>query len=428
MSLSENSLDGLSVYNSIHIHSFVTAPEVELFLRAIPKGSIVEIDAPSPVALVGGVLAVLASGLTPAIGGSGSGPGRRNNHHFRVVNFNFGSQNSDCPVNKDILDSIVPPHGKIVFQTSGSTGDGLQIEKSLTHLILEVHLLKKILEIDSSKQIVSLVPPQHVYGFLYGVLLPLVTGCDVHFAQQRDGLLDITDHQLKSADLIVTVPALWPLLRRVEIFQYLRSIVTSGSPFGERREREFLELQAGTNNQAKMLEVMGSTETGGIGYRSIGSADLSEFNFFDGVSVVDNTDGSQSLLSPFIDSQHLPFLLADRMEVSSDGSSFKHLGREDRVFKWASKRFSLTQLERDLSVCAGGAASIVYFEEDTSQPHGGILRAFIESSTISPQDIYTLLREKFPNTPHPTSIAVVEIFPKNPMGKVTKKLLLEASG
>ncbi len=149
---------------------------------------------------------------------------------------------------------------QITFFTSGSTGE----PKPLTHdyrlHVQEVHALAKIFT-DRSR-VVSFVPRHHIYGFLFSILLPKALKCESVWSVPlpTPGLVD----ELSNGDLMVAFPLLWGKLNEMSVrFGNGVQGVTSTGPC----PAETIENLC-RNGLDTMYEIYGSSETGGVGYRS----------------------------------------------------------------------------------------------------------------------------------------------------------------
>lgn len=91
------------------------------------------------------------------------------------------------------------------------------------------------------------------------------------------------------------------------------------------------------------VEVFGSTETGGIGYRTQ-SKNQACWTLFPGMSMQQDAEGITTLSSPYLSA---PYRLDDDIQLLP-GGQFRILGRLDRVVKIEEKRVSLDAIETTL--------------------------------------------------------------------------------
>ncbi len=145
------------------------------------------------------------------------------------------------------------------FSTSGSTGERKHFRHAEQTLWHEAQ--SWVTHLAGVKRVVVMCPTHHIYGFIWGVLIPKVL--NVPFIE--------VDHLEASrwlpGDLIVGVPAQWEWLAN----KFVRNTVpqqvigvSSTSPMPVLTRKSLMEY--GPN---KFLEIYGSTETAGVGYRQI---------------------------------------------------------------------------------------------------------------------------------------------------------------
>ena len=141
----------------------------------------------------------------------------------------------------------------MIFETSGSTGIPKRVFHVSALLRREAAFFLSILP--RPARVVRFVPPHHLYGYIFSVLLPELGGIPVFDARTFYGGYRPVD--FAPGDLIVATPHQWQWLfqRRVRLPNGIHG-VTSTSPappeiFG----------------RIPLLDVYGSTETSGVGYR-----------------------------------------------------------------------------------------------------------------------------------------------------------------
>ncbi|RBL73207.1 AMP-binding protein [Pseudomonas sp. MWU13-2625] len=225
--------------------------------------------------------------------------------------------------------------------TSGSSGEPKRIDKTLRQLANEVEALEQLWGADLGEAwIIGSVATQHIYGLLFRVLWPLCAGRPFG----RKQLAFSEDLQRASREhpafAWVASPALlkrmgdnldWPALSAV------RRVFSSGGA---------LPADAAQSLQQRLhqwpTEILGSSETGGIGWRQGASL----WQPFAGVELSQDSDGALLIASPYLPAGHVEHT-ADAARIAADGR-FELLGRLDRIVKLEEKRISLPMLEQAL--------------------------------------------------------------------------------
>ncbi len=240
--------------------------------------------------------------------------------------------------------SVLKPSQEIILFTSGSTGNPKKIACSLVQLFSEVADLEQCFgEKMQGKTIYTTVSHQHIYGLLFTVLWPLAVGRIVCYPalEYPEDIQRLADQQSKV--VLVASPAL--LKRLPQAIHIARDwvIFSSGGSL----------MKAEAKNVAESLgyypiEVLGSTETGGVGHRQQHALEGKDYwACFPSVSIeVDVASGCLCLDSPFFAGSD-PFIMGDRVEILENGR-FALLGRVDRIVKIEEKRVSLTEIEQHL--------------------------------------------------------------------------------
>jgi len=150
--------------------------------------------------------------------------------------------------------------GHITFFTSGSTGTPKATTHDITLHEQEVCALAEIFA--GRRRIISFVPRHHIYGFLFSILLPKALQVPVRWEAPlpTPGLIS----QLQPDDLVVAFPLLWGKLVELEVkFGSGISGVTSTGPCPATTIEVLCD-----NGLERMYEIYGSSETGGVGYRT----------------------------------------------------------------------------------------------------------------------------------------------------------------
>lgn len=226
--------------------------------------------------------------------------------------------------------------GLVVF-TSGSTGAPLAIRKTLRQLFDEVATLEATFgaQLPADATFISTVSHQHIYGLLFTVLWPVLTGRTL--APRRLEYPEELERDLAAGpSLLISSPA---HLKRLPAGRAWRmkclAVFSSGGPLSPDASQLAHEVTGHTP-----VEVYGSSETGGIAWRQGSTA---AWKALRGVDVRASAEGTLEVKSP-----HLPdaewFTTADRVELRGDSFTLK--GRADRLAKIEEKRVSLELIER----------------------------------------------------------------------------------
>lgn len=319
------------------------------------------------------------------------------------------------PFPRELKDLIL---GRIFsFATSGSTGQARLIEKHSDGLLAEVNVLKALYGLRKGQQVLSLVRPFHIYGFLHSFLLPLFTETSLQFFVSKGSLPSSDDGLPVASDLLIMVPAHWHLLNYLKTFHDCRTLVSSGAAFGPERQAELLEERV----CGRAYEILGSTETGGVGYRRLDVED-SEFRLFPGIRLETVEDGTL-VHSPFLSPEAFT-KSADRLRMIDD-VHFRHEGRSDRIFKYAGQRHSLAEAEDLLRNLTKAKEVRCFFQDDTSKAQGGVLFAWIEG-VWTEADLRALRPryEEATRCPFPHRLQVLKEFPRDAQGKIVLAELL----
>lgn len=322
-----------------------------------------------------------------------------------------------------------PCEVEIAFLTSGSSGSPVIVGKSFRCLMHEARTLIRTFGFTSTERFVSLVPPIHIYGFLFSFLVPLLAHAHVDYAlppppaRERasgDGPLpwETLAPQLSRADVVIAVPATWTSV--LAWATRARMVVSSAAPLGRHRTQAYLEKR-GTLTFV-VIEVFGSTETGGIGYRRVtaGPADeIAAFTLFAGVSIAPYETGTR-VTSPHVHGPGNTIATQDMIEVV-DTRRFRHLGRSDRVVKYSGRRIALSALEDALKRVLGAESVRCFFIADDMLAKGGWLEGHVaraqgarELDAVRARAVWRTAT----SLPFPERVFLYDAFPESTLGKV----------
>lgn len=232
---------------------------------------------------------------------------------------------------------------RLVMFTSGSTGEAKAVEKRLKQLEIEIAALEKQWgHLLQGATALATVSHQHIYGLLFRVLWPLSAGRCFHSQLYINPETLVRDAR-RSAAYWVASPA---QLKRLDLdspwgeIAELKALFSSGSPLQQDAAKQIL-----TRSGQSVIEIYGSTESGGIAWRQQDSDVDTAWRLFQGLTLTAKDDGFL-LHSPYL-SGNAGLALDDRICLQDDGC-FLLLGRRDRIVKIEEKRLSLTELEMHL--------------------------------------------------------------------------------
>lgn len=236
------------------------------------------------------------------------------------------------------IDPIATLAPELTLYTSGSTGQPKGIAKPWPQIETEVRTQAALWhqQLEGSR-LFSSVSHQHIYGLLFRILLPLALG--IPFARnQTDYPEQLADHTAPWA--LVSSPAFLSRLDPALASHGCRLVFSSGGPLAYEDARQCAALLG-----PLPVEIYGSSETGGIGWRQ-SNTPACPWNPFAGVTVSCDEEQTLLLRSPFMDEAE-PWVGSDRIALyhADTAGRFHLLGRCDRIVKIEEKRISLDDVE-----------------------------------------------------------------------------------
>lgn len=300
--------------------------------------------------------------------------------------------------------------------TSGSTGEHAACLKTAGQLLGEAWTLAETFDIEPGSRVLAMVPPHHIYGLLFGVLLPLVSGGAIYRHTPLLAPEVAAALETERVDVLVTVPAhLRALGLAPEKQPSVPRIFSSSAPLVPEVATRVRERFGW-----KVTEVFGSTETGGIGWRDTGGE--GPWTPFPGVEVGASDDGTLLLHSPFLHPDTpRPFVGADRVSIGDDGR-FSHGGRSDGVLKIGGVRVSVAEVERRLAAIEGVHDATVMAVR-VGGARGYELWAAVVAPELDVAAIRRALRRWIAPLAMPRRIKRVEALPREANGKLPRASL-----
>ncbi|MEM6709237.1 MAG: AMP-binding protein [Pseudomonadota bacterium] len=307
--------------------------------------------------------------------------------------------------------------------TSGSTGESQRHAKSwaLLYHSARLHWSQLPAHWQQPARLVCTVPPWHMYGFEWSVLVPwhapLTVYCgadfypdDVRRAVDADGLtvLVATPVHLKALARLphradgVRAPAAKPLLT-----------LSATAPLTPELGRTFSDTWG-----SELLEIYGCSEIGSLACRN--PLNEEAFRFFPWLTSRLTGDRLQ-ITSPYLDDT---VTLADRFAAAGE-RSFRLQGRTGDLVKVGGKRTSLGALNAALLAIDGVDDGIFYVPSHFDLPDTGRLAALVVSRSLDPSDVRRRLAQRIEPAFLPRPLRRIGALPRDPSSKLPAAALRE---
>ncbi len=298
--------------------------------------------------------------------------------------------------------------------TGGSTGAPVSWLKSAGNLFGEALYLAERYRINHNDLLVATVSPYHIYGLLLSVLVPLVSGAAV-LADAPSFPVEIRSAVRDTgATILAAVPAHYRVLRGGAMGgDRLRLAFSSAGMLDEGDNADFCR-----QNKVEIVEVYGSTETGGIATRNRARGESGFYPF----APVDWRVGNEKLLvrSAFISTdaardENGYFAIADRVEPGPDNSFFLR-GRADTITKVGGKRVDLDEV-RDKIKSRSGVEDCVVISLAAPGGRENMIAALVQGREIRPGELRQDLAALLESYAMPRLLRTTEKIPLTANGK-----------
>ena len=305
--------------------------------------------------------------------------------------------------------------------TGGSSGTPRIWSKSVYNIFAEGLFLADHFDITSQDRLVATLSPYHIYGLLFSVVLPLVSGATVADATPMFPV-EIRDWIKKyRATVLAAVPAHYRgLCDRPLEAPGLRLACSSAGMLN--RDDAFAFHH---HNGIGITEVYGSTETGGIASRNQAEGQTCFVPF--GPVQWTCRHGLLALRSPFLSAELACdrqgfFLTGDRIEPW-DEQSFQLIGRIDGIVKVGGKRVDLEEVRTVISKYAG-VEDCVALALPTAGGRGNLVAALVQGRHVEQAELQRFLKERLEPAARPRRIRVVERLPLTSRGKYDRTTII----
>lgn len=304
----------------------------------------------------------------------------------------------------------------LMLFTGGSTGTPKVWAKTPRNMIEEARYMCTSFGIEEKDIFLATVPPQHIYGLLFSVLVPLMAS-----ARVLEGIYVFPREILKmaaesEATILISVPACYRVLKGDFLERHHLRLAFSSAGALDAADADYFREKTDLD----INEIYGSTETGGVATRRRGR-DGDTLTALDPVEW-QIADGRLEVRSPFI-SPSLPrneagfFVTADRADEVGTGR-FVLRGRADDVVKIGGKRVDLVEIQEKIKKIPGiKDALVVLLPRTKGRPTD--LAALVVTDA-DPAELRRELGTMVEPYAMPRRFVLVERIPMTPTGKVDR--------
>lgn len=293
--------------------------------------------------------------------------------------------------------------------------------KTDAQLFGEVESVAGLFEIAPGGRFVVDVPPTHLFGLVFGLLLPLCTGNafsrELSPCAQRVAPCIAT----ATADTWVSVPA---NLRGAETasrrhLSSLRRVFSGTAPLPVSTAQTLAR-----DHGVQVLEAFGFTETGGIAWRNPEQGE--PWQPLPGVRTTVDARGHLVVDSPWLASDAVrPWVTAELAEPAQH-SGFVHRGRVDEVVHVDGRQVTLSDLQAWLLDRPGvreAELTLVHPPDEDATIVVAIVGPDCDASTLR-----VAMLEQFDLHPAPCIVLIVDRFERDAIGKLPRRTLLRLFG
>ncbi|ATL26062.1 long-chain fatty acid--CoA ligase [Streptomyces formicae] len=321
---------------------------------------------------------------------------------------------------------------EIPLDTSGSTGAARRWFRLPHQMEREVELIGTHL-VGPVDRVVSYAPPHHLFGALFGQWLPRMARVPVQQAWADP--YEPPSVSPGERVLVVCVPMAWELLRRAwPALERARSIVALHSSAAPPRAAQDLVRRAAPLLRAH--EILGSTETGGIGHRPLtpGGRAADPWRAFPDVDFVRPADAPAGRAEDLVvrgprlarpeHGTRPPDQWATGDLVEFTGPrAFRLIGRDSSLIKVNGIRVHLARVDERLNALLPQAECVaVPLPDDSIAGEGYAVFWSCPGKEVGVADIRAALRD----FPSPSRVVELADVPRTSAGKPDRKALLAA--
>jgi len=303
--------------------------------------------------------------------------------------------------------------------TGGSTGTPKIWSKTIRNMFGEAFFLADKFNISPDDRIIPTVPPIHIYGLLFTVLVPFVSSAAV-----LDQVVTFPGEiqravSEKVSTILVSIPIIYRILNGSSIKRNSLRLAFSSAGKLNPADSDAFFAQTGLG----VTEIYGSTESGGVAThcRAEGESHYIPYHCVDWKIEEDRLLVRSDFVSPEIDRDAAGFIdMGDHARPAGlDG--FNLTGRADRIVKVAGKRVDMDEVKNKIIQLADVTDAIVISSKSQTGRENEIW-ALVEGN-IEKTDLKQHLASTLEPYAIPRRIRIVAQIPVSSTGKYDKTVI-----
>lgn len=351
-------------------------------------------------------------------------------HEVTGFNLAIADQPEELPPGVDIItplpagpvninpESLRNPDEPFLYLfTGGSTGKPKVWSKSPRNLLAEAFYLKERFSLSDNDLFVATVPPYHIYGLLFSILVPFVARARIMtdiYTFPQEIISTINKHK---ASVLISVPIHYRVLKVDNLYMPSLKVAFSSAGALDRSDGMYFYKKTGLG----ITEIYGSTETGGIASRNIGDQ-TERWKAFDVVSwklkenrLTVKSDFTSREMEQDLDGY---CLTGDEAREEKE-NSFVLLGRADGVVKVAGKRVDLLDVQNKIKTLPTvGDAVVIALPADSGRES---VIAAIVACDLTETHLKKLLMDILEPYAVPRRIKIVSSITRTATGKIDRR-------
>jgi len=301
--------------------------------------------------------------------------------------------------------------------TGGSTGKPKVWSKSPRNLFAEAFYLREKFVLSDQDLFVATVPPYHIYGLLFSILVPLVSYACVLpdiYAFPQEIISTINKHK---ASVLVSVPIHYRALKVDNLSAPSLKVAFSSSGVLNRPDGLHFLKKTGLG----ITEIYGSTETGGVASRCI-SEYKDSWKAFDVVNwklTGSRLSVKSDFTSPEMERDADGFCLTGDEVREDNDNRFVLLGRADGIVKVAGKRVDLQDIQNKIKTLPTVIDAVVV-AQPTEKGRESVIAAVVACDLTETQ-LKKLLTDLLEPYAVPRRVKIVSSIGRTATGKIDRR-------